>query len=65
MKIPVTSYSIEDAEKRALTLANETGESVVLWQFTLENHGMVNGGFSYSFTLPIYGEEIRRIYPNV
>ena len=65
MKYPVTAYSIEEATKRAQTLANETGESIVLFQFVLELEQMVKTGFSYAFTLPIYGEEIRRIYPYV
>jgi hypothetical protein len=40
-------------------MANQTGESFLVWEY-------VNGaGFGTSETLPIYAEEIRRIYPNV
>jgi len=55
----LSSLTIEDARLKAIRLANETGNSVLIYQHLLGE------GFGTAFTLPLWGESVERIYPNV
>ena len=54
----------KQAYEKAYRIANETGESVLIYKSTLPNGEEPDEGFDTAFTLPVFGIRVGdRVYP--